>query len=60
MKGRSLLPADSWPIVKKQMRSAMKSQEHDEKDKFLFKLESLNTKYKRYGHIDVSKIFIFD
>ena len=60
MKGRSLLPADSWPIIKKKMRSVMKSQEIGEKNKFLYELESLNTKYKRYGHIDVAKIFIFD
>ena len=60
MKGRSLLPADSWPIIKKNMRSVIKSQKEDEITNFLFKLEALNTKYKRYGHVDVSKIFIFE
>ena len=60
MKGRSHLPAESWPIVKKQMRLILKSEEPDGKNNFLFKLETLNTKYKRYGHVEVAKIFIFN
>ena len=59
MKGRSLLPAESWPIIKKQMRSIIKSQQNNGKNEFLFKLESLNTRYKRYGHVNVAKIFVF-
>lgn len=31
----------------------------DEEIKFLFKIESLKTKWLRYGHIDVNKIFVF-
>ena len=71
MKGHSHLPAECWSLVKRQMRAVMKSQEQSQersqeqrednaKSAFLFKLESLNTKYRRYDHIDAAKIFILE
>ena len=60
MKGHSLLPPESWPLIKKQMRLLKKAQKNSDKNNFLFKLEYLNTKYRHYDHVDAAKIFIFD
>ena len=60
LKGHSHLPADSWSLIKKQMRKVMKTHGEEGKTDFLLQLESLNTKYSRYGHVDAAKIFIFD
>ena len=59
LKGHSLLPAESWSLVKKQMRKMIKTHGDEGKSDFLIQLESLNTKYSRYGHVDAAKIFIF-
>lgn len=57
--GMCLLPKESKNIVKKECKIVRKLKNSEEESKFLFFTESLKTKWSHYGHVDVSKIFVY-
>ena len=59
LKGVCTLPQGIKSILKKQCKKIRKYNNPKEETAFLLQLESLKTKYLRYGHIEPSKIFVF-
>lgn len=59
MDGLSLLPTDVKSILNKESKKVRKYSHLEEEIKFLLQIELLRTKWKRYGHIDATKIFKF-
>jgi hypothetical protein len=59
-KGMCLIPKDIKSVLKKESKKVRKLKNPNEELKFLLQLEYLKTKWKRFGHIDHHKIFIFD
>lgn len=59
MPGLSLLPSEVKSILSKESKKVRKYSHLEEEVKFLLQVESLRSKWKRYGHIDATKIFKF-
>lgn len=60
LKGLCLVPGDALSNLKKEAKRVRKLNDMEEEEKFLLKVESLKTKSLNYGHIEPSKIFIFN
>lgn len=60
MNGMCLLPKEGSSIIKKQVKKVRKQSENENQSDFLLQLENLKTKWKRFGHVDASRIFTFD
>jgi hypothetical protein len=59
MNGLCILPQESKSICKKEAKKVKKLKDSKEDENFLLFTESLKTKWQRYGHVDVERIFIF-
>ncbi len=57
--GMAFLPKEISSILKKQARKVRKLRDPDEEINFLLFTESLKTKWQRYGHVELEKIFIY-
>lgn len=57
--GLRMMPKEAANLMKKQAKRIRKSNDKSKEEKFLLFTESLKTKWQRYGHVDVKKIFIF-
>lgn len=57
--GLRVIPKEVKSILAKQSKQIRKLQNPDSEIEFLLQVEYLNTKWKRYGHIDATKIFTF-
>lgn len=57
--GLCLLPQESKGILKKQSKLVAKKKVALEEGPFLFQVEKLKTKWSRYDHVDINKIFVF-
>ena len=57
MKGISLFPGNIKKNIKKEIDRVYKLNDFHQAKQFLFRLEKLKNKWKRYGHIDAAKIF---
>lgn len=59
LNGICLLPKEGKSIIKKQIKKVRKLDDPSKEESFLLEVEKLKTKWKRFGHVDPSKIFIF-
>lgn len=59
MDGQTVLPKDVKQLLKKEAKRIGQFDDPHQELCFLFTLESLKTRWKRYGHIDAQKIFAF-
>lgn len=59
MNGLCVLPEEAVGIVKKQAKVIRKKKNYGKENMFLLMTESLNTKWQRYGHVDIKKIFVY-
>lgn len=59
LNGITVIPKDVRSILKKESKKIRKIGSEIEKDKFLLKVQGLKSKWLRYGHVDISKIFQF-
>lgn len=59
MNGVCLLPNEIKSILKKECKRVRKFKDPSEELRFLLQVESLKTKWNRYGHVDATKIFVF-
>jgi hypothetical protein len=59
MLGISVLPKTVKRILSKEAKKIRKLNDLDIEEKFLLEIESLNNKWKRYGHLDPQKVFQF-
>lgn len=57
--GQTVLPKDVKQLLKKEAKRIGQNDDPHQEFSFLFTLESLKTRWKRYGHIDAQKIFAF-
>jgi len=57
--GMSVLPKEAKKILKHEVVRIIGMKNHIKEIKFLFQVEGFKNKYKRYRHLDVSKIFRF-
>ena len=57
--GLRIMPKDASSILKKEAKKVRKSGDPDREEVFLFLAESYKTKWQHYGHVDVTKIFVF-
>lgn len=57
--GMSIVPKEVKRILKKESKKVRKLGSHVERERFLLRVEGLKTKWKQYGHVDVTKIFQF-
>ena len=60
MSGICLFPNEGKSLIKKQVKKVRKLAKPENNNDFLLQLENLKTKWQRFGHVDASKIFIFD
>jgi hypothetical protein len=60
LSGVCLLPEEIKSILKKESKKIRKFKSTAKEIEFLLKVEALKTKWKRYSHVDATKIFIFD
>jgi hypothetical protein len=60
MDGMCLLPGEAKSIIKKQVKKVRKLEQPENEDSFLLELENLKNKWQRFGHVDASKIFVFN
>lgn len=60
MSGLCVIPKDVRSILKKECKKIRKLKNPNEELKFLLKIESFKTKWIRYGHVDATKIFVFN
>ena len=60
MKGYYPFPPESKRMIKKEVKKVRKLKDPMAEVELLLKIESLNTKCKRYGHVDIAKIFVFE
>jgi hypothetical protein len=58
--GLCILPREVKGVLKKESKKVRKLQDLKKETAFLLKVESLKTKWVRYGHIKPDKIFSFD
>ncbi|MBT3585442.1 MAG: hypothetical protein HN509_11095 [Halobacteriovoraceae bacterium] len=59
MDGKRIIPKEVRSILQKQAKKVRKLKDAKEEASYLLEVESLKTKWLRYGHIDASKIFVF-
>jgi hypothetical protein len=59
MSGLSILPKEVKSILKKESKKVRKNPEDRSELEFLLQIEALKTKWSRYGHVDIKKIFDF-
>jgi len=57
--GLRIMPKEAKSAMKKECRKVRKLKDPHQETEFLFFTESLKTKWQRYGHVDVNKIFVF-
>lgn len=57
MNGVCTLPREIKGILTKECKKVRKKGDVEEEEKFLLQTEYLKTKWRRYGHIDATKIF---
>ena len=57
LEGICVLPIESLSIIKKEAKKVKRLNDEYEELQFLFKIEFLKNKWRRYGHIDLQKIF---
>ena len=60
MNGMCVLPSEVRPVLKKQSKKVRKYKDISKELEFLLKLESMKTKWTRYGHIQAARFFVFD
>lgn len=60
LSGVCILPKVVKSILTKQSKKIRKMKDPKKEADFLLKVEFLKTKWKRYGHIEASKIFVFE
>jgi hypothetical protein len=60
LKGRCILPIDSKSICRKQSKKIHRMNNIQAETEFLLMLEAHKTKWGRYNHVSVDKIFVFD
>ncbi len=60
MAGVCPLPHEAQKIITKNCKKIQKLKDINAEYDFLIQLEALKTKYMRFQHVDVKKIFIFD
>ncbi len=60
MNGICLLPKEGKSMIKKQIKKVRKLADPIIEESFLLEVEKLKTKWKRFGHVDPSKIFTFE
>ncbi len=56
----SLLPSDVKSILVKESKKVRKLNDKTRDLDFLMEIEKLKTKWRRYGHVDPKKIFVFN
>lgn len=59
LNGICTLPKQVKSIITKECKRVRKLKDPSREIEFLLILENLKTKWRRYGHIDVTKIFVF-
>ncbi len=59
LKGVCIYPESVKNILRKESKKIRKLKDPNQEHSFLLKLEQLKTKSLRYGHIDMTKIFVF-
>ena len=59
LKGVCIYPESVKSILRKESKKIRKLKDPNQEHSFLLKLEQLKTKSLRYGHIDMTKIFVF-
>lgn len=59
LEGLSILPREARSNIAKECKKVRKYDSLKEESKLLLQVESLRSKWKRYGHLDANKIFIF-
>jgi hypothetical protein len=57
--GLRMMPKEARSAMKKEARKVRKLNDKAQELDYLFFTESLKTKWQRYGHVDVNKIFVF-
>lgn len=57
--GLRMMPKEARSAMKKEAKKVRKLDDKSQELDFLFFTESLKTKWQRYGHVDVNKIFVF-
>ncbi len=57
--GLRIIPKEARSAMKKEAKKVRKLSDKNQELDFLFFTESLKTKWQRYGHVDVSKIFVY-
>lgn len=60
MNGICLLPKEGKSMIKKQIKKVKKLADPAIEESFLLEVEKLKNKWKRFGHVDPSKIFTFE
>lgn len=60
LSGLCLLPGDVKGILKKQGKQVRSLNDQKKEMEFLLLVESLKTKWVRYGHLDAKSIFVFN
>ena len=60
LSGVCVLPPEVKSILKKEAKRVRKLESISEEEAFLLKIESYNTKWKRFKHVQPKKIFIFN
>lgn len=57
--GMCILPKEVKSIINKEAKKVRKLSDPQEELEFLFFTESLKTKWSRYGHVEISRIFVY-
>jgi hypothetical protein len=57
--GLRMMPKEAKSAMKKEAKKVRKSDEDHAELSYLLFTEALKTKWQRYGHIDIGKIFVF-
>lgn len=59
LNGKCLLPKEIKSILKKQAKKVKKMDDPQKEVNYLLDIETLKTKWVRYGHVEPSQIFVF-
>ena len=57
--GLRMMPKEAKSSMRKEAKKVRKSDNSDAEISYLLFTEALKTKWQRYGHIDINKIFVF-
>lgn len=60
LSGTCILPREVLSLITRQCKKVRKQKDPRKEVEFLLRLEFLKTKWRRYGHIEASKIFVFE